>query len=313
MRRIAELAAALALAGSAAPATADELSGVWTNAWYTPLQRPKGLSALAVTPAEAEAYEAPRRALNGRLPSAPGDIGQNESEFMDQGPGLARIRGEIRSSWIVDPVDGRLPWKPGAKEKLMAAREAADATSDIHRRHTDDRCLTVTGAAAPMINSPEANIVTIVQTPDAVLLAGEKNHEYRIVRLGAAARLPPDPPSRLGSSTGVWVGKTLVVTTTGWPPGGVDPIFGVALSAAAKVVERFTRTGPAEITYLFEVEDPNLYARTWKAEMIFRASQPMYEFACHEGNYAMAGMLNATRMEAEANAAAAARESPPAR
>jgi hypothetical protein len=292
----------------AAPATAaDELTGVWTNAWYTQLVRPKELKTLVVPPDEAATYEAPRHALSGRLPSAPDDIGQNESEFMDQGPGLARIRGEIRSSWIVDPADGRIPWKPGALEARRAAREASGRTSDIHGRSTDDRCLTIAGAAAPMINSPENNILAIVQTSDAVLLLGEKNHEYRVVPVGPAARTrPPEPGSRIGTSVGHWEGKTLVITTTGWPAGLTDNYFGVTLTERATVTERLTRTGPSEITYLFEVDDPNLYARAWKGEMVFRPGGPMFEFACHEGNYAMTNMLNAARLDEEAKATAAA-------
>ncbi|HUR02735.1 MAG TPA: hypothetical protein VM347_09355, partial [Nonomuraea sp.] len=146
------------------------------------------------------------------------------------------------------------------------------------------------------------NNLAIVQTPAAVILLGEKNHEYRIVRLGEAARLPPDPPSRLGFSVGRWEGKTLVITTTGWPVGMTDNFFGVTLTERATVTERLTRTGPAEITYLFEVSDPNLYARPWRGEMVFRPGGPIYEFACHEGNYALTNMLNATRLEADAKA-----------
>ena len=302
MKRALGILAGLALA---CPATAaDELSGVWTNAWYTQLVRPRELKDPIVTPADAEAYEAPRRALSGRLSSPPDELGQNESEFMDQGPGLARIRGEIRSSWIVDPVDGKIPWKAGALEARTAARKASGATSDVHGWATDDRCLTIAGAAAPMINSPENNNLAIVQTADAVLFVGEKNHEYRIVRLGKSAQLPPELGSRLGSSTGRWEGKTWVVTTTGWPVGVTDNYFGVTLTERAKVTERLTRTGPSEITYLFEVEDPNLYARPWRGEMVFRPGGPLYEFACHEGNYALTHMLDAVRIEQEAAAAA---------
>lgn len=291
----------LAWLALACPAmAADDLNGIWTNAWYTQLVRPNELRGLVVAPADAEAYEAPRRALSGRLPSPPDAIGQNESEFMDQGPGLARIRGEIRSSWIVDPEDGMIPWKPGALEARSAARKASGSTSDVHGWATDDRCLTIAGAAAPMINSPENNNLAIVQTPDAVLFVGEKNHEYRIVRLGKSAQLPPEPGSRLGSSTGRWEGKTLVITTTGWPTGMTDNFFGVTLTELAKVTERLTRTGPAEIIYLFEVEDPNLYSRPWRGEMVFRPGGPLYEFACHEGNYALTHMLSAVRLEQEA-------------
>lgn len=303
MNRALVIIAGLVLGTS--PAAADELTGVWTNAWYTQLVRPKELSGLVVTPAQAEAYEAPRRALSGRLPSPADELGQNESEFMDQGPGLARIRGEIRSSWIVEPADGKIPWKPEALKARSAARQAADRSRDIEARATDDRCLTIAGAAAPMINSPENNNLAIVQTPDAVVLVGEKNHEYRIVHLGESARLHPDPPSRLGFSTGRWEGKTLVITTTGWPLGMTDNYFGVTLTERAKVTERLTRTGPKELTYLFEVEDPNLYAQAWRGEMVFRPGGPIYEFACHEGNYALTNMIEGVRVEEEAKAQAA--------
>jgi hypothetical protein len=313
MRRCAGILAAGMLAGLVLPDSvmaADELTGVWTHAWYTRLERPKEFKTLVISPDEAKAYETPRRALSGALPSPPSALGQAESEFMDQGPGLARVRGQIRSSWIVDPADGQIPWKPGALEKLTATRKAASNTSDIENRRTDDRCLTVTGASAPIINSPEANILTIVQTRDAVILAGEKNHEYRIVRLGMAANAPLDPASRLGSSVGHWEGKTLVVTTSGLRDGVQDNIYGVALTEKAKITERFTRTRPTEISYAFEVEDPNLYARPWRAEMVFRPGGPMYEFACHEGNYAMTGMLNASRME-EQEKASSSKSTPP--
>jgi hypothetical protein len=303
MKRALGVLAALAMAG---PAAAEDLTGVWTNAWYTQLARPKELNRLVVTPAEAEAYEAPRRALSGRLPSPETELGQNESEFMDQGRGLAHIRGEIRSSWIVDPADGRIPWKPEALQARKAARDAQFATSNIEGRATDDRCLTIAGAAAPMINSPENNNLAIVQTADAVVLVGEKNHEYRIVHLGDAQRLRPDLPSRLGWSVGRWEGKTLVITTTGWPVGLTDNYFGVTLTERATVTERLSRTGPHELTYLFEVDDPNLYSRPWRGEMVFRPGGPIYEFACHEGNYAMTNMLNAARLEEAAKAATAA-------
>jgi hypothetical protein len=302
MKRALGILAALVMAG---PAAAEDLTGVWTNAWYTQLVRPKEFNALVVSGAEAEAYEAPRRALSGRLPSPEDEVGQNESEFMDQGPGLAHIRGEIRSSWIVDPADGRIPWKPEALQARKAAREAQDGSSNIEGRATDDRCLTIAGAAAPMINSPENNNLAIVQTADAVVLVGEKNHEYRIVHLDDAARLRPDLPSRLGSSVGRWEGKTLVITTTGWPVGLTDNYFGVTLTERAMVTERLSRTGPNELTYLFEVDDPNLYTRPWRGEMVFRPGGPIFEFACHEGNYAMTNMLNAARIEEESKTKAA--------
>ena len=107
----------LGVAGAAAaepPAAPHDLTGTWTNAWSTELQRPKDFQALKATPEEAEAYEKPRRALNGMIVEKDDELGQAEAEFNDKGPGLARIRGEIRTSWIVDPVDGRIPYADGS-------------------------------------------------------------------------------------------------------------------------------------------------------------------------------------------------------
>ena len=98
-----------------------------------------------------------------------------------------------------------------------------------------------------------------------------------------------------------------MITTTGWPAGMMDNYFGVTLTERAKVTERLTRTGPKELTYLFEVDDPNLYARPWRGEMVFRPGGPIYEFACHEGNYALTNMLNGVRVEEQARAVSASR------
>jgi hypothetical protein len=287
-----------AQAGPKARAAPADLTGVWTNGWYTDLQRPKEFKALIATPYEAEAYEAPRRRLQGMVVAKDDELGQAEAEFNDKGPGLARIRGEIRSSWIVDPADGKVPYRPEVKEKLGIGKPPVQVYDNVEDRPTMERCLTATGAGAPIINSPDTNFVQIVQTAGAVVIVSEKNHDARVVRLDGP-RGPHEPPSWIGVSIGRWEGRTLVVETTGRRPGITR--MGVTVSDHTRVVERFTRTGPRELTYLFEVEDPTLFTQRWKAEMVFRASdQPMYEFACHEGNYALPSILSAAR-QAEAS------------
>ena len=282
-----------------------DLTGTWTNAWYTWLQRPKGLNSLVLTPAEAEAYEAPRRRLRGELASKQDGLGQNESEFPDNGPGLARIGGQIRSSWITDPADGRVPWTDAARKRYYIGVDEPENYDNVEARDTDERCLTGASGAAPLINSHDANLIQIVQTPDWVAIVGEKNHQLRIVEMGGERPEPGGPrPDGLGSWTGVslghWEGATLVVETTRLRPGATKIIDNLYLTEHARVVERFTRTGRAEIAYGFVVEDPTLFTRPWRAEMVFRAAQgAMYEYACHEGNYSLPGILAGGRAPAK--------------
>ena len=296
-----------ALAKSPAPAAPTrDLSGLWTNASYTHLQRPKAFKGLIATPAEAEAYESPRRRLHGELSDPERDVlGQNESEFPDNGPGLARIKGEIRTSWITDPPDGRIPWSDDGK-KRVDAYAGPDLYENVEQRDTDERCLTSSSATAPLINTHDANVMQFVQTPDAVVIVGEKIHQARIIRLGDPAS-PPDPreagiPSWNGVSVGRWEGATLMAVTTRLRPGLTRLDDDVFLSERSRVVERFTRTGPSEIAYAFEVTDDSLFTRTWRGEATFRPATAIYEYACHEGNYALPSILSAAR---QADAAAA--------
>ncbi|HEY0435047.1 MAG TPA: hypothetical protein VGC92_00290, partial [Phenylobacterium sp.] len=244
--------ACVAQAGPRGAAHPD-LTGVWSNASYTWLQRPKGLTSLAVTPAQAEAYEAPRRRLKGELSSPEDEVGQDESEFPDNGSGLARIGGEIRSSWILDPADGRIPWRPEVKAALQHGRDSG-LYDNVEARDTDERCLTGASGFAPLVNSHDANLIQIVQTPGWVAIVGEKNHEVRIVSVAQRGAAPPReaPGGWMGVSRGRWEGATLVVETTGLRAGRTKVHDQLWLSEHARVTERFTRTGPGQIDYRFE-------------------------------------------------------------
>jgi len=311
-RRLLVAAAGAGLSGPAwarPRAPAPDLTGVWTNAWYTKLERPDGFKGLIATPAEAEAYEAPRRALRGAFPFEGDAVGQVETEYADHGPGLARIRGEIRSSWIVDPPDGKLPYTAAARERLRIGKPRREDYDHVEQRPMDERCLTVPGAFAPMMNWHDGNIVEIVQTPEWLVIVGEKNHDTRIVRLGdpPPGERPPAPGGWMGVSTGRWDGATLVMETTGLRPGLTTVGLGLKLSEHARVVERLARAGPAELAYLFEVEDPTLFSRPWKGEMVFRAAEgQFFEFACHEGNYSLTSILSGARQAEQAAEAKAA-------
>jgi hypothetical protein len=279
-----------------------DLEGTWTLGSYTEFQRPKELHALVLTPAEAEAYEAPRRALHGTVETKDDKVGQPESEFIERGVGLARVHGQIRSSWIVDPADGKVPYTAAAKARLGVDKEppAPDNFDNPENLNGATRCLSNGAAGAPMVGALDANLFQIVQTRDHVAILTEKYHETRIVRLGPGGDggLRPDAGAGawIGDSVGHWEGATLVVETAGFRPGDTRRGGGLVLSQHSTVVERFTREGPDTLLYQFTVTDPTLLTQAWSAEITLdKAPGRIFEFACHEGNYAMTDILAGAR------------------
>jgi len=275
------------------------LEGLWHLGSYTDLERPKELKALVLTPAEAEKYEAPRRALNGMPPSKPGELGQPESEFNDRGEGLARVKGQIRSSGIIDPPDGRLPFKPEVIARLgLDKTPRPESFDNPEDRPGPERCLASAAAGTPILGAPDSNIMQIVQTPGAVAIFTEKYHDVRIVRIGGPPRPSPLPPAWMGDSIGRWEGDTLVVETIGQHPGEILRGGRILVTGQTTAVERFTRLSPGELFYEYEITDPSLYTRPWRGEMTFRAAPGrMFEYACHEGNYGLANVLAGARKE----------------
>lgn len=294
----------LAVGGDAIaqPPRGRDLDGVWTLGSYTDFQRPKDLKALVLTPAEAEAYEAPRRALGGMLRDKDEGLGQSESEFNERGHRLARVGGEIRSSWITEPADGRIPYNAETRARLGLDKDKPPELKD----NPEDlggltRCLTNQAAGAPMIGAPDTNLFEILQTPDHVAILTEKYHEVRIVRLGAGQRPEPRLGSWIGESVGRWDGDVLVVETEGFRANDFQRGAGLFLSQRSRVVERFKRLDPETMLYQFTVEDPTLFTQVWRGEMVLdRAKGRIFEFACHEGNYALPNILAGARHE-EAN------------
>ena len=286
----------LARAKPRAPAAAADLTGTWTNATYTDLQRPKELPRLVLTAAEAEAWEKPRRALNGMPASKEGTVGQAESEFNDRGSGMLRVGGEIRASIIVDPADGQVPYLPAIRARLeldVPPEKKHEPLDNVEERPLEERCLIAANTTAPLVPGPDTNIFQFVQTPDAFVIVAEKYHDARIVRFGADATAEPGP-LWLGRSAGRWEGPRLVVETTGFGPGLLRRR--PAVSECTRVVETFERTAPDEIRYGFTVEDPSVYSQRWRGEYVFRAAPGrQFEYACHEGNYGLPDILRAAR------------------
>jgi len=278
---------------------APDLGGTWTSASYTKLQRPDGFAGLAATPEEARAYAAKLQAHQGVAEPPPGadEVGQVGSEYFEAGEAMTRIGGQLRTSWIVDPANGRLPYRPDARQRLGLRRADAPETLDgPEARPGFERCVTATGSAPPLLAGNDANLYQIVETPDHVAILAEKNHEMRIAPLNVA-RDPHAPPSWSGNSIGRWEGDTLVVETEGFRDAVIDRGPFLYQSGAARIVERFTRISAGELLYRFEVSDPAVFTQTWRGETIFKAAKgPVYEYACHEGNRSIVNILQAARL-----------------
>lgn len=287
-----------------------DLQGLWTNASITTLERPSYASKLALSPEEARVMEA---ATNDRLaadrrPTDPGvgapragdDVRGYNSFWLDLGAKLAVVKGEIRTSWVVDPPTGRVPY---SEQGLRAMRGAASQSFDgPEARSLGERCIVGYGSTGgpPMLNVLYNNHYQIAQSPGYVAIVVEMNHDARIIRLGGS-----HPPAHIrlwmGDSIGRWEGDTLVVETTNLHPAQsftADVRHRLYLAPDAKVTERFTRVGRDEILYQFTVEDEKAYAQTWRGEMPMRAAKgPMYEYACHEGNHSLGNILRGARYQ----------------
>ena len=307
-----------------APRTPDgqpDLQGAWANTTLSQLERPNGFAGLYATSAEAAAHiqKVHDRVNNVPPPAKPGDPapkpGIGQSEWYDPGVGLMRIDGKLRSSMITDPGDGKLPYNfLGARAVRDAERRDEALTLDPEDRNSDERCLMASGSAlTPPMLPPVYNArYEIVQTRDAVVIETEMVHDIRIISLGG--RHEGRAPKWFGDSVGHWEGETLVVETVDQDPISADrflPGSILHMTPAAKVTERFTRTGPGEIRYSFTVVDPAVFSRPWSGEVVFTAtSQPLYEYACHEGNYALPNILRGARREEEETAKKAGTAAP---
>ncbi len=285
-----------------APRTADghpDLQGVWNFSTITPLERPAEFAGREfLTDEEARQYEA-RTALrsnrDNREQSADADVAGAYNEFWwDRGVHAARVNGRTRTSLIVDPADGRLPaLTPDGQQRAAARAEArrlhpADGPED---RSLGERCL-LFNAGPPMLSGPYNNYVQILQNRDDVVIFNEMIHDSRIVRLDGRPHQPPAIRSLLGDSRGRWEGNTLVIETTNFS----DKTNVRGSGERLRLVERFTRTDAGTLLYEFTVDDPASFVTPWTAILpMAKTDDQIYEYACHEGNYAMTGILRGAR------------------
>ncbi|MQA89270.1 MAG: hypothetical protein GEU90_03400 [Gemmatimonas sp.] len=303
-----------------------DLQGNWRNATLTPLERPRGQGP-TLTEAQVAEMEGALRARfaedaspsdpNRAAPPVGGDgstgaaggVGGYNTIYIDPGERVARVNGEYRSSLITNPPDGRIPeLTDEARQQLMAARQSRGSFGiydNPENRPIGERCILSFGSNAgpPMLpNGFYNNNYTIVQNEDHILILVEMVHDVRIIRLWDGEELPESMRPWFGDSWGHWEGETLVVETT-----NIHPSQGFRGSPAegARVVERFRRADENTVVYEFTVHDP-AYTLPWGGEVpMNRMDEQLYEYACHEGNYALSNVLSGARAEERREAEAA--------
>lgn len=291
---------ALLLAGAAAARPrpgAPNLEGLWTNVSATPLERPASLPGPIATDDQAAAY-LKRYAADNAADDASG-VGGGDSEWWERGTQMLRIDGRFRTAVIVNPTDGKLPWSKAGR--AIAVRIMTTNYDNPERRPPGEQCLMggSGSASVPMLPHRSASTYMFVQTPDHLAIWMESGHDPRIIRLKGGPRLPANMHPWGGDSLGRWEGRTLVVETSNLNPAeGWKFPLDLYISPDAHVTERFTRLSKSEILYGFTVDDPAIYAQPWRGELILRAIKgPVFEYACHEGNYSLPGILAGARRE----------------
>jgi hypothetical protein len=303
-----------------APSGKADLTGTWTARTLTPLERPDSQPKLVIAREEADKLEG--RVVSGRTqaaqrtdPNAPAppktsNPGGYNDFWLDPGESYTVVRGEIRTSGIVDPPTGKIPYRDRLASTVTQRQISAEYASgkgdyqgpeDIPLR---ERCLIGFGntGGPGMLGSVYNNTYQFVQTEDHMVMLIEMVHDARIIPIfgsaaeARAAHRPAAIKPWLGDSVGWWEGDTFVMETI-----NVNPVqaseSSIPLTKDGRMVERFTRTGPDAIAYEFEVTDPSHYTQPWKAEYTLTVPKGgVYEYACHEGNYAMAGILGGARL-----------------
>jgi hypothetical protein len=286
------------------PRTPDgqpDLQGTWIDATITPFERPAALADKPVlSPQEAAQLE--KQTAASRVETAPkaGDVGSYNQVWFDQGTKVVKTR---EASLVVDPPDGRVP--------VTAAAEArrdymlAHTTDSYEYMSTWDRCIT-RGVPGDMFPAGYNNAYQILQAPGYVVILAEMIHDARVIPLDGRPHVNARVGQWDGDSRGHWDGNTLVIDTTnfngkGWIASNAASgrIKGIPESDAAHIVERFTRVDTDTILYEATIEDPKEYSKPWKVSIPLGRDPKytIYEYACHEGNYAMVDILNGGRAE----------------
>ena len=307
---------ALPVAAQTAPRTAwgqPDLRGVWDFRTITPLQRPESLAEQEfLTEEEAANLEQEVLDRNADLANRPAlrtEVTESVDRGADGAPGFynnfwldrgTRAVGTRRTSLIIDPPNGRIPDLTASGQRTADARRAyrqehpADSWVD---RSAYDRCILGFNAGPPITPGGYNQNLHLFQTPDHVVLVTEMVHTVRVVPLDGRPVLSDDVRQWSGDSRGHWEGETLVVETSNFN----DQRGWRGSTTNMKLVERYTRVDADTLDYEFTVIDPETWTSSWTASIPMRRSlNPMYEYACHEGNHSMDGILAGRRAEERA-------------
>ena len=297
-----------------------DLQGNWTNVTLTPFTRREGrepvyswdevdeMEGRAVAQEEAAGRASdPDRGLPPIAPpnqrgGAGGGTGGYNGVYIDRGTNVAIVNGEPRTSLVTNPPNGRVPsLTPVGRDRRAAARQSRAGFGQYDHpelRPLGERCIVSFGTSAgpPMIpNGFYNNNYTIVQNEDHVIIMAEMVHDYRVIRIGEREPMPDHMTPYFGDAWGHWEGNTLVVETTNLNPN--YPFRGLPASPETKVHERFTRVDDDTVLYEFTIDDPG-YEQPWGGEIPFeRLDDLVFEYACHEGNYALTNILSGARYQ----------------
>jgi hypothetical protein len=279
------------------PRTADghpDLQGLWNSidAFFTPLERPSKLgdkgSASDEEASEVLRQEAQKK-IDGALTAGVGSYGREWYEYKE-----GNISGQL--SLVVDPPDGRIPpFTPEARQKVDYVR--AHATDSAEFLDPGDRCVT-RGILGMMLPTFYNNGKQIVQAPGYVALMSEMIHDVRVIPTDGRRHVASAVRSWTGDSRGRWEGNALIVDTTNFAP--QDVLRGIRLqSDSLTMTERFTMVDADTLMYRATINDPKVYTRPWTIEFPFKRDKEyrMFEYACHEGNHAVEGILRGARAQ----------------
>jgi hypothetical protein len=303
-----------------APRTPDgqpDLQGIWNSATGTPIERPDELKGKEFfTEQEARDWEIAMQARNKKDGKAddPGVPGTYNDAFWEMGTKVAKT---LRTSIVTDPPNGKIPaltpTAAAARQQKIDRIFHPDGPEDLG---LGDQCLMFSTGAPPMLPYAYNSNYRIVQTKDYVAIYVEMVHDTRIIpvvkNLDGRKHLPPSVRLWYGDSVGHWEGDTLVVDTTNFIEKSqfylqlpYQVVTGPFADENMHVVERFRRLDADTILYQFDVDDPTAYVRPWKGEYTISASPgPIYEYACHEGNYGLPDVLKGARAQEKAAASA---------
>jgi hypothetical protein len=299
-----------------APRTPDgqpDLQGYWTNSTYVPLERPDKVTKAFYTEQEfaTAVKDAAARETEQTEPGTVADVHYDFTQFGLDRSQSAFVKSDLRTAMIVEPPNGKMPpltpeGQKRAADRAAERRRLGPTTDAVQNMPVGTRCLIMAGSGPPMMNAGYNSNYQIVQGQGYVMILVEMIHDARIIPIDNRGPLPENMRQWMGDSRGHWEGDTLVIETTNL--NGKNPFRGS--SERMHVTERLTRIDANTLGYRFTIDDPSTWTAPWTAEApMTKSVGPIFEHACHEGNYGVRNTLAGARREEKEAAEAAAKKS----